>query len=97
MSLTPDSSRCAGALSNGTYSGDAAAALAGAWPLMKRHRSCARCSSRTRAPGRGRLARLHRRALALLLPDVALEEVVEKGADHRDRADAADGLPAGAD
>src|SRR5262249_17439711 len=43
-----------------------------------------------------RLTRIHP-TCALLLLDVALEEVVEKSADHGDRTDASDRLPAGTD
>src|SRR6516225_2163983 len=80
-----DSRWYGGAHSNGTPSAGGAA-------LISRRRSRARPT-----PWRGRLWRLCRRALALLLLDIPLEEVVEEGSDDRDRTDASDGLPAGAD
>src|SRR5262252_2343984 len=85
ISPSEDSRWYGGAHSNGTrIVADAA--------LM----SC-RCSWTRCAALGGWLRRLRRLAFALLLLDVPLEEVVEKGADHGDRTDASDGLPAGAD
>src|SRR5215471_18798707 len=79
ISPSDDSRWYGGEHSNGTRTaGDAA--------LISRP-----CSLTHRAAPGGRLRRVRReRGFALLLLDVTLEEVIQKSADHGDRADASD-------